>query len=47
MPTLGIGELDAITDGERAGCGHGYLACQQTRRAGCAGLSDPAPRLRL
>jgi hypothetical protein len=47
MPTLDIGELDTIADGERPGCRHSCLACQQTRRERSAGLSDLGPRLRI
>ena len=47
VPALGVGELHAITDDERTGSGHSGQACQQTRRRRCAGLSDPASRLRV
>jgi hypothetical protein len=47
MAALGVGELDAVTDGELTACGHSCLACQQTRRASSAGLSELAPRLPL
>ena len=47
-PTFRVGELHAITDGERTGSGHSRSACQQPRqffRPGLPDMSDPSHRL--